>query len=246
MKTTTTPAIVSLPRDGSLARGRVPSLDEIYELTAVPDQRVLFPNVDWLFYEQLVDSIPESSNIHVDYEGRDLEIMAKGLNHEELKTLLGRVVDVVTEELEIPCKGLGETTWKRAELARGLEADNCYYLRADKLAAAAEAKSRGSKDIADYPNPDLAIEVDITEPRVNRPGIYAALRVAEVWRLDGRELVIERLTPENTYAASEASQFLPVRADEVRRWIVDEDSRDESAWARRLREEIRMKRETRT
>ncbi len=224
----------------------VPSLDEINELTAVPEERVLFRDVDWSFYEQLVDSIPESSNIHVDYDGKDLEIMGKGMRHGRFNKLLGRFVDVVTEEHQIPCQGLRDTTWKRPEISRGLEADDCYYFLPEKLKAYAAADQRGSDNIADYPNPDLAIEVDISEPRVDRPGIYAALEVAEVWRFDGRNVVIERLAPEKTYASVEASQFLPIRADEIRRWIVEEDSHDESAWARRLRAEIRSKRENRT
>ena len=32
----------------------------------------------------------------------------------------------------------------------------------------------------------------------------------------------------------ETSGFLPVRAEDVRRWVVEEDSSDQSAWARRL------------
>ena len=36
----------------------------------------MIKNVDWSFYQQLVDSIPEGVNIHVDYDGKDLEIMS--------------------------------------------------------------------------------------------------------------------------------------------------------------------------
>src|SRR5207237_3040543 len=105
------------------------------------------------------------------------------------------------------------------------------------------ARRRDSDDIADYPNPDLAIEVDISPPQVDRVGIYTALRVAEVWRFDGETLVIERLTPEGTYAAVEASGFLPVRAEEIRRWIVEEVAGSEQHWARWARAEVRRKRE---
>ena len=42
-------------------------------------------------------------------------------------------------------------------------------------------------DIADYPNPDLAIEIDISPPEVDREGIYKSLKVAEIWRFDGEE-----------------------------------------------------------
>ena len=102
----------------------------------------------------------------------------------------------------------------------------CYYFLPEKLAAGRRGLERGSEDIADYPNPDLAIEVDISPPQVDRAGIYAALRVAEIWRLDGDRVIIERLTPEGTYEAVDASGFLPVRAEEIRRWIIEEDRRD--------------------
>jgi len=220
---------------------RVPSLAELERLTEVPDRRVVYRGVDWPFYEQLVDSIPESTSIHVDYDGKDLEVMAKGRKHEIVRRLLCRLVDTISEEFGIPCNSVGETTWKRMEVARGLEADECYYFLPEKLAADAMALARGSDDITDYPNPDLAIEVDISPPKVDRAGIYAALRVTEVWRFDGRELVIERLTPEGTYARVETSGFLPVRADEVFRWVALEDVSDQLAWTRRLRAELKSK-----
>jgi len=216
---------------------RVPSLDELQELTSVPDRRVVFRGVDWAFYERLVDSIPETSNIHVDYDGKDLEVMGNGPNHEDVKDCVGDFVKVIAEEFQIPCKAYSQTTWKRPEVSRGLEADQCFYFQPDKLAA--RARARRSNKVADYPNPDLAIEVDISRPQVDRAGIYAALRITEVWRLDGRQLIIERLTPQGTYTAVEASGFLPVRAEDVRRWVVDEDCTDQSTWTRRLRAEIR-------
>ena len=115
----------------------VPSLEELERLTAIPDRRVVFRGVDWAFYDQLVESIPDSSNIHVDYDGRDLEVMGKGQKHDLLKKLLGRIVDVLAEEYEIPFAAYGEAIWKRLELARGLEADDAYYFRPEKLEAAA-------------------------------------------------------------------------------------------------------------
>jgi Uma2 family endonuclease len=220
---------------------RVPSLDELERLTAVPDRRVVYRGVDWAFYEQLVDAIPETSSIHVDYDGKDLEVMTKGWMHGGYNNLLGKLVAIVTEEFDIPCMGLRDTTWKRPDIFRGLEADECYYFRPEKLAAAADAWSRGSREIADIPNPDLAIEVDISPPQVDRAGIYAALGVAEVWRFVDNVLVIERLTPQGTYAAAPRSGFLPVSADDVGRWVLDEDSSDNTAWARRLRAELRAR-----
>jgi len=215
----------------------IPSLDELYQKMCVPDQRVVIRGVDWAFYEHLVDSIPEGCHIHVDYDGKDLELMSPISSfHDEVKKLLGQFVEAAAQELGIPYKGLGQTTWKRFEVARGPESDECYYFKPEKLAAADAAKARRSKDVADYPNPDLSIEVDIFPSRIDRPGNYAALVVAEVWRFDHEQgrIVIERLGDDSTYHASEASWFLPVRAEEIRRWVVDEDSGDHSNWARRL------------
>jgi Uma2 family endonuclease len=217
----------------------IPSLDELYEMTSVPDHRVVIRGVDWAFYEQLVDSIPEGANIHVDYDGKDLEIIGKSRKHERIKELLGYFVRVITEELETPYKSLGETTWKRPEVARGLEADQCYYFQAEKLAADAAAQESDSDDIADYPNPDLAMEVDISPPQTDRAGIYSALAVAEVWRFTGDRVVIESLGDDGAYHPVEGSAFLPVRAEEIRRWVVEEDSRSEWAWGRRLRAWVR-------
>ncbi|HZW30369.1 MAG TPA: Uma2 family endonuclease, partial [Isosphaeraceae bacterium] len=90
-------------------------------------------DVDWAFYERLVDSIPEGANIHVDYDGKDLEIMSLSLLHDDRKGLLGRVVELVAEECEIPFKSAGQTTWKRPEVARGLESDECFFSRMAKL-----------------------------------------------------------------------------------------------------------------
>jgi len=84
---------------------------------------------------------------------------------------------------------------------------------------------------------DLGIEVDLSPSRIGRPGIYAALQVTEVWRFDGEseQVIIERLGEDGSYYAVEASALLPIRALEVRRWVIEEDSSDQSAWARRLR-----------
>ncbi|HWU38825.1 MAG TPA: hypothetical protein VN203_14340, partial [Candidatus Acidoferrum sp.] len=76
----------------------------------------------------------------------------------------------------------------------------------EKLAAAKAAMTRGSNDVADYPNPDLAIE---------------------------------RMGDHGRYLAVEASPFLKIRADQVTPWLIDEDSSDETAWARRLRAWVR-------
>jgi Uma2 family endonuclease len=215
----------------------IPSIDELYRMTAVPDQRVVIRDVSWAFYEQLVDSIPPRAHIHVDYDGKDLEIMSPSPVHDGARKLMGQLAEAVAQVLRIPYKSLGQTTWKRQDLTRGLESDECYMFQPEKLAAVGKALARKSMNIADYPNPDLSIEIDISSPEIDRPGIYAALRVPELWRFEGEseQVIIERLGDDGSYHPVDESRFLPIRAEEVRRWVVDENSDDESAWAERLR-----------
>ncbi len=232
--TVPSPPLAVVPRS-------VPTLEDLYRMTSEPGERVVIRGVDWAFYEQLADSIPERCHIHVDYDGKDVEIMSPGLVHDNDKRLLGQLVEAIAQVLGVPYKSAGQTTWKRPDVARGLEADESYFFRTDKLDAVAAGKARRSLDIAEYPNPDLGIEVDMSPPKIDRPGIYAALKVAEVWRFDGerQELVIERLEGDGTHRIVDRSSFLPVPAAEIRRWVVEEDSHDESAWARRLRAWVR-------
>ena len=221
------------------APGSVPSLEDLYQMTSEPDKRVVIRSVDWAFYEQLVDSIPEGANIQVDYDGKDVEIMSPSALHDGVKKLLGHFVELTAEELEIPCAWLGQTTWKRPEIHRGLEADESYFFVAEKLATVAEAMTRRSAEVAEYPNPDLAIEVDLSPSRIDRTGIYAALRVAEVWRFDGEQIVIDRLQTEGVYQPVAASGFMPVNSQEIARWVLKEECHNGSLWARRLRAWVR-------
>jgi Uma2 family endonuclease len=203
------------------------------------EQRIVIRNVSWELYDRLSEAIDERQHVFLAYDGKDLEIMTKGRIHEDYRDVLSWFVKFVTSELRIRCRGLGETTWKRPEIMRGLEADLCYYFMARKLAADVRARVRKSNEIADYPNPDLAIEIDISPSEVDRPAIYAALKVPEVWRFDGEAVVIEQLQRNGTYAPVESSRFLPVRAEEVYRWAAVEDTNDELAWEQRLREWVR-------
>jgi Uma2 family endonuclease len=196
-------------------------------------------DVSWELYDLLSDAIDEKQHVYLAYDGKDLEIMTKGLIHEGYREFLGRFVHALTFELRIRSRGAGETTWKRPEIARGLESDLCYFFTPEKLVVVLEGWTRKSKDIADYPNPDLAVEIDISQSEVDRPAIYAALKVPEVWRFEEESMVIEHLQPDGTYAPAESSRFLPVRAEEVYRWVAVEDTRDELAWEQRLREWIR-------
>jgi Uma2 family endonuclease len=119
---------------------------------------------------------------------------------------------------------------------RGLESDQCYYFNPDKIATAQAALKRKDNDVAGYPNPDLAIEIDVSPSLVDRPAIYAALGVPEIWRFDGEVIAIERLTDAGAYTVVDRSGWLAVASSEILDWITAEDAQDRGVWAMRLRE----------
>ena len=51
----------------------------------------------------------------------------------------------------------------------------------------------------------------------------------------GQILTIGQLDPDGTYRQSDSSRWLPVKSEEIRRWLLNEDTADEEAWAERLR-----------
>jgi len=200
------------------------------------DQRIAIRNVSWDLYDRLSDAISEDQHVFLAYDGKDLEIMTKGMDHEDYRDLIGDFVKAVRAAFGIRGRGLGETTWKRSEAARAIEADQCYIFDPEKLAAANAARAKRSNNVADYPNPDLVVEIDISPFLVDRPAIYAALKVSEVWRFDGDQVVFEQLGPDGEYAVVKRSRWLPVRPEDVRRWLVEEDCSDDMDWRCRLAE----------
>jgi len=204
--------------------------------TTLPGEtRILVPRASWRLYQSFVEMLPESSAIRTAFDGRNMEIMVTGPLHDDFADLLDQFVKAVAGELGIRIKPQGQTTWNRPEIERGIESDRCYYLDPDKIAAALAARSAGSNDVKDYPNPDLAVEVHISPPQADRAGIYAAMKVAELWSFDGQTLTIQRLDESGRYQTVERSGFLPIRADQVPRWLIDEDLSDYEAWTRRVR-----------
>jgi hypothetical protein len=198
------------------------------------EQRIVIRDVGRDAYQRLSEAIGERQHIRLAYDGKDLEIMVTTNVHEHFKELLGKLVNAVTLALEIDHVICGETTWDTEESDRGLQADHSYYFEPEKIEVARAALARRSKDPGDYPGPDLAVEIDISPPKVDRSSIDAALRVLELWRFPGQTVVIEQLQADGSYAAVETSRFLPVSAAEIARWLLAEDASLPIAWGRRL------------
>jgi Uma2 family endonuclease len=192
------------------------------------------PEISWRAYRTLVDDLPASSPIRIAYDGRNMELMIRGPMHHKHAKWIDRLITVIADELELPFEDLGETTWLREETIRGIEADLSYFFDPVKIQAIEDAMQRASNKVEDYPNPDLVVEVDISPPQLEREGIYAALKIPEVWLFDGQVLVIWRLDADGAYREAESSGWLGIRVEEATRWLVHEDRQDRKAWTARL------------
>jgi Uma2 family endonuclease len=204
-------------------------------ITQTPrEKRFLLYDIGWQGYQQLLDILGDRP-IRVTYDRGNIELMSPSHAPESYGYLLARFVETLTEELNLPIKGGGSTTFNREDVDRGLEPDECYYIQN-------EPRVRGKKkiDLTRDPPPDLALEVDITSSSLDRMGIYAALKVPELWRLDGQTLRVYILQPDGQYALSDRSAafpFLPLA--EIVRFLQLSDTMDETSLVRSFRAWVR-------
>ena len=95
--------------------------------SAPAEQRVVLDNVAWSTWVSLLDE-ERSRRGRMVYDRGVLEIMSPSIHHENLKTLLARLFEAATEELDVDVVAAGALTTKREDLKRGIEPDECYYI----------------------------------------------------------------------------------------------------------------------
>jgi Uma2 family endonuclease len=166
------------------------------------EQRVILDNISWSTYLAILQDA-DSCRGRITYDRGVLEIMSPSKLHEHVKRLIGRMIEVFTETLNIDIESASSTTFKRADLERGFEADECYYIQ-----HAAEIRAKDDIDMTVDPPPDLIIEVDISRSSLNKFGIYRALAVPEVGRYDGESLRLYALH-DHDYIEVQQSRALP-------------------------------------
>ena len=191
-------------------------------------------NATWGLYERLLRDL-DGQHISITYDDGRLALMSPLPIHEIVKTVTGRLIETTAMELDIPCACLGSTPWKRKDIRKGLEADECYYVQHEP-----QVRAKTKFDLKRDPAPDLAVEVDIRRHPLDRPGVYAALGVNELWRYDGKRIHFLKLGADGRYhplSASEAFPFLtPERINHFLQMI---DSVDQTTLVRRYRDWLR-------
>jgi len=133
------------------------------------EHRFVLRNISWETYEALLRDLHDSS-LRLTYDRGDLELMTVGPIHEWYKSHLRRMIDAATEELNIPIRSGGSTTFRRQLKCLGLEPDECYWVQHEP-----QVRDRKDLDLDVDPPPDVAIEVENTRSAVNKLAVYAGL-----------------------------------------------------------------------
>lgn len=199
---------------------------------------LLLDNVDWRTYTRFLHIFAERRGYRLTYDQGKLEIMSPLPEHEVNSDFLGCLARALSDELGLPIKGGGSTTLRRRRRQRGLEPDRCYWI-------ANEPAVRGKLDLdlRIDPPPDLAIEVDVTSSSLDRMGIYAALGVPEVWRVDNRTLTFHALGTNRKYTAISHSLSFPlVTPADLMRFSAMCAGQDENSVLRQFRTWVQQQR----
>jgi Uma2 family endonuclease len=194
-----------------------------------------FEGVSWDDYEAMLRIVGDRP-IRVTYDRGRMEIMSPLWTHGSPGYLLGRMIDILVEELDLTYEPADPVTFRRRDLEKGAEPDKCFYFGENA------ARVRGKRDIVlpDDPPPDLVIEVDVTASSVQRLPIFAALGIPEVWRLSARGLEFLHLQTDAAYRPGDRSLAFPSLAVSVAERCLNEGlDAEKAAWGRSFRAFVR-------
>lgn len=143
-------------------------------LTLEAGQNITLSPISWQRFEQILFELPQRRVSRLAYANKILEIMTPLPEHERSKIVLADLVKTLLKLQKRPWEPLGATTFKREEMAVGVEPDECFYIQNYQAVI-----GRERLDLNIDPPPDLAIEMDLTSK--TKQAAYLALKVPELW-----------------------------------------------------------------
>jgi hypothetical protein len=121
------------------------------------EQRFVLPGTTRRTYERLLRAFADRPGVRLTYDRGTLELMTLSHEHESYGYLLARLVDALTEELGLPVKGGGSSTFRRRKRRRGLEPHASWW-----IASELQVRGKTEIDLRHDPPPDLCLEIDVT------------------------------------------------------------------------------------
>jgi Uma2 family endonuclease len=208
------------------------------EQTQATTQRVILSGVSWQTYKQLLTELGDRRATRFTYTQGTLEIVMPSARHESHKKVLERMIETLTEELNLPTKSFGSTTLNREDLEKGAEPDACYYIQ-----NVSEIRGR-TVNLATDPPPDLVVEIDISNPSSHRIEIYQQLGVPEIWQYSGSTVQIYCLQA-GVYRSCDFSPTFAIASTVIiNQFLQQAETQDDTtlirAWRQWIRQQIQQ------
>ncbi len=126
------------------------------------EQRLVLSDIGWQQYETLRSTLDSVPGLRLTYFQGCLEFFMPSPEHEQLKSILGRLIELFSIETNTRLYACGSTTYRKQAKERGLEADESYCIN----------------QLKEFP--DLAIEVTLTSGGIDKLAVYKGLEIPEV------------------------------------------------------------------
>ncbi|CAK0761547.1 putative restriction endonuclease domain-containing protein [Gammaproteobacteria bacterium] len=170
------------------------------QITVPPGHQVILKDIEWQLFDALLEEGGERRSTRYAYHQGQMEMMSPLAAHEDDKTIIRGIIEILLEELDLEFRALGSTTLKSDRVAQAVEPDECFYIQHEQA-----VRGKDRLDLNADPPPDLALEIDLTSRTHFRQ--YVGLGIPELWRYDGRELEILLLENAAYHAASTSRLF---------------------------------------
>jgi Uma2 family endonuclease len=172
------------------------------------EQQFVIPGVKWDAYVTINEALENRRYPRMIYCQGRLTFMGKSRVHERLAEYLDHFVVAVACYSQIECEPSREATCRRREKEAGLEGDCTFHFGAN----AERMRGIENYDFEHDPPPDLAIEVEVTNPSDDAITAWGRLGVPEVWRFDAATWTCTfwNRRDDGTYEHVVRSLFLPM------------------------------------
>ena len=173
-------------------------------LNVFTDNRITLQGISWTTYQNILDDAEGDRNWRIAYDHGNLEFIMPRFEHEVPNRFLASLIEAIADELELEVLNAGSLRLDREDLSKAIEPDTCFYIQ-NELAV----RNLQSISLPENPPPDLAIESDYTNSSINKLGLYAALGVPELWRIQDKTISVYVLLNEK-YERRETSLIFPM------------------------------------
>lgn len=175
--------------------------------------RILLNDVSWKEYEMFLEDFEEKKGWRIAYDGGQLEIMPPTPEHEGFSFDFQIFVVAYCDIFGIDFEGRGSTTFRRKNLEKGVEPDECFYIQSAEKIIGKKFKSQ------EFPIPDVAVEIDVTTDSLDKFPIYSALKVTEVWIYDGKKVMFNKLEGKKYHQISHSASLPRLSAEKLTEFL---------------------------